>query len=133
MSKPAATPERDILRAILIYASTLGAVLFRNPRGVERIACKDCARCQRQGRILSYGLANGAPDLIGWMPHTVTPQDVGRTLGVLVGIEGKAADGRVREDQRKFLTALIGAGAVAGIARSVADVDGIVSEWKRKP
>lgn len=126
-------PERDIQRTLLIYASEQQIVLFRNPRGVERIAAKDCMNCQRFGRVVSYGLANGASDLIGWMPHTVTPADVGRTLGIFTGIEVKAADGRVSEDQRKFLHALIGAGAVAGIARSVGDLDDIVGQWRHKP
>jgi hypothetical protein len=120
-------PERDILRTLLIAASALGSVLFRNPRGIERIALKSCAKCQREGRVVSYGLCNGASDLIGWTPHVVTLADVGRTVGLFTAVEVKReSGGRVSEDQRRFLAALERAGAVAGVARSVSDLEEIL-------
>lgn len=125
-------PERDIQRTILLYASEQGVVLFRNPRGVERIAQKSCRSCQATGRVVSYGLCNGASDLIGWSPHVVTPADVGRTVALFTAIEVKAADGRLREDQRAFLAALEKAGAVQGVARSVGDVDEILGRQQHK-
>jgi hypothetical protein len=48
--------EKSIVNVILKCASEWGAILFRNPRGVERIAQKDCKSCQRFGRVVSYGL-----------------------------------------------------------------------------
>lgn len=114
--------EAAILRLLMLYASEHNCVLFRNTRGVHKIAQDDCTSCQRFGRTVSYGLANGAPDLVGWLPHVVTPEDVGRTLAVFTGIEAKRHDGRVSEDQQRFLAALERAGAVQGVARSVGDL-----------
>lgn len=120
-------PERDVQRTILLYASEHGVVLFRNPRGVERIAAKDCDRCQRFGRVVSYGLCNGASDLIGWAPTIVTPEMVGHTVARFAAIEVKRErGGTVSEDQRAFLAALEKAGGIQGVARSVGDVDEIL-------
>jgi hypothetical protein len=123
--------EASVLRALLIYASEFGCRLFRNARGIERIAQKDCKSCQRFGRVVSYGLHNGAPDLVGWMPVTVTPAMVGTVVAVFVAIEAKReSGGTVSEAQRAFLAALARDGAVAGVARSIADLEGILG---RKP
>lgn len=124
--------ESAILRTLLIYAGDLGAKLFRNARGVERIAQKDCRSCQRFGRVVSYGLANGAPDLVGWQPIVIGPEDVGRTIAVFVGVEVKADRGVVSEAQRKFLAALEKDGAIVGVARSIGDLETII-DFRRQP
>lgn len=129
LDKPAFTPqsEASILRVLLVAASDLGARLFRNSRGVERIAQKDCKSCQRFGRVVSYGLHNGAPDLVGWLPVTVTPEMVGTKLAVFVGIEAKReTGGTVSEAQARFLAALQDAGALAGVCRSVVDLEAVL-------
>lgn len=134
MSKPF-TPmsESAVLRTLMVYASDFACRLFRNARGVERIAQKDCKSCQRFGRVVSYGLANGAPDLVGWVPHVVTDADVGRTLAVFVGIEAKRKiGGVVSDEQRTFLAALARDGAVCGVARSIGDLDGILGPWEQE-
>lgn len=125
MPRPSFTPmsEAAVLRTLLLYASELGAKLFRNARGVERVAQKDCKSCQRFGRVVSYGLANGAPDLVGWVPVTVTPEMVGTTVAVFVGIEAKRQlGGVVSEAQQRFLDALARDGAVQGVARGAEDM-----------
>ena len=119
--------EAAVLRMLLVAASDLGARLFRNTRGVYKVAQKDCKSCQRFGVTVSTGLHNGAPDLIGWMPITITPEMVGQRLAVFVGVEAKRnPGGTVSEDQQRFLNALTQAGAVAGVARSVADLERIL-------
>jgi hypothetical protein len=124
--------ERTVVHQLLIAAGALGVKLFRNARGIERIARKDCAYC-RSNRTVSYGLANGAPDLIGWRPHVVTQADVGRTVALFVGIEAKREDGgAVSADQRAFLAALARDGAIVGVARSVADLDEILQPAKER-
>lgn len=122
--------EASLLRVFLIAASEFGAKLFRNQRGVYTIAQDDCKSCQRFGRKISTGMANGAPDLVGWLPVTITPAHVGRTLAVFVGLEAKRPDGgRISDDQRRFLDALARDGAVHGVVRSVAEVEAIVGPW----
>lgn len=122
--------ESALVNLLLKCASEWGAILFRNPRGVERIAQKDCKTCQRFGRVVSYGLHNGAPDLVGWMAVTVTPDMVGQTVALFVGVEAKRADGRVSEDQRRFLNALEQAGAVQGVVRSIGELETLLAPWR---
>lgn len=107
------TSEADILRAILLESSRLGVTLFRNQVGRYQLA---------DGRWLSSGLCVGSPDLVGWTPLTITPEHVGRRLAVFTGVEVKTDRGQVRPEQRAFLAALERDGAVAGVARSVADL-----------
>lgn len=75
----------------------------------------------RTGRLVTFGLARGSADLIGWRTITVTPEMVGRRLAVFCSIEVKTPTGRLRADQQAWLTAVQGAGGVAGVARSIGD------------
>jgi hypothetical protein len=124
--------EASVLRSLLLVSSHLGARLFRNARGIERVALKSCASCNRYGRTVSYGLANGAPDLIGWMPIVIGPEHVGKTVALFVGIEAKRPEGgTLSEDQRRFLAALERAGAVCGVARSAGDLETMIAPWRK--
>lgn len=63
----------------------------------------------------------GTPDLIGWHSQIITPADIGKEVAVFVGIECKSATGKYRAAQRKFRSALVDAGGIAGIARNVVE------------
>lgn len=118
--------ESKLVRACLAAAPVLGARLFRNNVGKLQ---------DRRGTWVAYGLYPGSPDLVGWMPVVVTPDMVGRTVALFVGIEAKRPDGgRVSEDQRRFLTALEQSGAVQGVVRSVAELETVLAPWRgRQP
>ncbi len=73
----------------------------------------------RTGRLVTFGLAKGSADLIGWRSVVVTPEMVGQRLAVFCSIEIKTPTGKLRADQQAWLTAVQGAGGVAGVARSV--------------
>ena len=75
----------------------------------------------RTGRLVTFGLARGSADLIGWRTITVTADMVGQRLAVFTSIEVKTPTGRVRPDQTAWLGAVQAAGGIAGIARSVPD------------
>jgi len=92
--------------------------LFRNNVGV-------CVR--RDGVPIRFGLAVGSPDYIGWRRTVITPDMVGQTVAVAVGIEVKTQTGRVRPEQRAFLEHMQAFGALAGVARSVEEAASIVS------
>ncbi len=77
----------------------------------------------RTGRLVTFGLARGSADLIGWRTITVTPDMVGRRLAVFCSIEIKTATGRIRPEQQAWLGVVQGAGGIAGVARSVADAE----------
>ena len=84
--------------------------LFRNNVGLA---------FSRDGTPVRFGLANGSPDLVGWKRVTVTPEMVGQTVAVAVGIEVKTATGRVSQDQARFIAHMQDFGALAGVARSI--------------
>jgi VRR-NUC domain-containing protein len=122
------TSEASLVRRLLLASSKLGARLFRNQVGRYRLARPGCMECQRYGRMLSSGLAVGSPDLVGWHSVTIGHEHVGRTLAVFVGVEAKREDGKLSEEQRAFLAALARAGAIAGVARSVTDLEVLVGQ-----
>lgn len=81
----------------------------------------------RTGRLVTFGLARGSADLIGWRTITVTPDMVGTRLAVFCSIEVKTPTGRVRPEQQAWLDAVQQAGGIAGVARSVSDALTIVA------
>lgn len=81
----------------------------------------------RHARVLHAGLAEGSPDLIGLRTVTITPEMVGRTVSLFVGVEVKSSAGRQTVEQRSFLAMLEQRGALAGIARSVDDATRIIT------
>lgn len=87
--------------------------MFRNHCG----ALKD----SRTGRLVTFGLSPGSPDLVGWKRVRVTTDMVGSDLAVFCGIEIKTPTGAVRADQSHWLSLLADAGGIAGVARSVTD------------
>ena len=70
---------------------------------------------------MSFGLARGSADLIGWTIRTVTPEMVGTQVAVFTSIEVKTPTGRVKPEQQQWLDAVQAAGGIAGVARSVED------------
>ena len=82
----------------------------------------------RTGRLVTFGLARGSADLIGWRTVTITPDMVGHRLAVFTSIEVKTPTGRVRPDQAAWMGAVQAAGGIAGIARSVDDATAILAD-----
>ena len=81
----------------------------------------------RTGRLVTFGLARGSADLIGWRTITVTQAMVGTRLAVFTSIEVKVPTGRVRPEQQAWLEAVLQAGGIAVIARSVEDAVAIIN------
>jgi len=80
----------------------------------------------RTGRLVTFGLARGSADLIGWRTITVTQAMVGTRLAIFTSIEVKTPTGRIRPEQQAWLEAVTHAGGIAGIARSVDDAKLII-------
>ena len=77
----------------------------------------------RTGRLVTFGLARGSADLIGWRTITVTQAMVGTRLAIFTSIEVKTPTGRVRPEQQAWLQVVQQAGGIAVIARSVPDAE----------
>lgn len=88
----------------------------------------------KDGRPVKIG-EPGVSDLIGMVPHVVTQEDVGRTIGVFTVMETKkltndsTAKAR-KESQGNFLRLVNRGGGVAAIVRSEEDaVDVAMKKW----
>jgi len=91
-------------------------------RGPVRLHRNNCGTLRDQhGRPVSFGLAKGSSDLIGWTTRTITPEMVGQQVAVFTSIEVKSPTGRVRPEQQQWIDAVQAAGGIAGVARSVED------------
>jgi hypothetical protein len=114
-----ANPETDLQQRIRLALGTHpDARLFRNQVG----SLPD----PRTGRLVTFGLARGSADLIGWRTVTVTPEMVGQRIAVFTSLEIKTPSGRLSPAQTHWLHAVRTAGGIAGVARSVADAVVIV-------
>jgi hypothetical protein len=114
-----ANQETELQQRIRLALGTRpDARLFRNQVG----SLPD----PRTGRLVTFGLARGSADLIGWRSVVVTPDMVGRRLAVFCSIEIKTATGRLRPEQQAWLGVVQDAGGIAGVARSVTDACHII-------
>jgi hypothetical protein len=75
----------------------------------------------RTGRLVTFGLARGSADLIGWRTVIITQAMVGSRIAVFTSIEVKTPTGRIRPEQQAWFETVTQAGGLAGIARSVDD------------
>lgn len=96
MSSEAATQQ-----LIRLEAARRGTPLLRNNSG----ACMDST-----GRMIRYGLGNDSgkinevfksSDLIGICPVVITPEMVGRTIGMFLAVEVKAPGWKFRESDKR--------------------------------
>ena len=104
--------EQTIQQHIRLACSIGSCRLFRNNTGTLHDA---------NGRPVQFGLCKGSADLIGWTSRTVTPEMVGQTVAIFTSIEVKTPTGRVRPEQKTWLDAVLKAGGIAAVARSVGE------------
>jgi hypothetical protein len=106
--------EQTIQQHIRLACSTGDCRLFRNNTGTLK---------DQHGRPVQFGLCKGSADLIGWRTVTITPDMVGQQVAVFTSIEVKTPTGRIRPEQQAWLDTVQAAGGIAGVARSVADAE----------
>ncbi len=61
---------------------------------------------------------SGIPDLLACVPYEVRPEDVGKTLGLFVGVEMKDGTNKPSRIQEVEIDRIRGAGGIAGVVRS---------------
>lgn len=114
--------EKSIQSSILLSLSGAGSTVWRNETAgawVGRPIHREGQTVTLAGaRMLQAGLCVGSCDIIGVTPVTITPDMIGRTVGVFTAVEVKAAKGRVSAEQERFISAVKRAGGIAGVARS---------------
>jgi hypothetical protein len=71
------------------------------------------------GRLVRFGLHKGSSDLIGITPVTITPDMIGKRMGIFTAIEVKTPKGKPTDEQINFIQRVRDLGGFAGVARSV--------------
>jgi hypothetical protein len=117
--------ETDITNRSQIAVSPLGAVLWKNVRGVFR-------QLRSEAKIKVGVGPNGASDALGYRKIVITHAMIGMTIAQFLAIEFKTEDGVERKDQEKFIQRVIADGGCAGFARSENDAVNIVRSEIRK-
>ena len=72
-------------------------------------------------RPFSTGLPAGFADLFGFIPVTITPDMVGKTVAVFVAMEVKDEKKKPSDAQKNFLKAVNDNGGRSGVVRSTED------------
>jgi len=116
--------ESELQQLIQLAGPMFGCILLRNNSG----CLKDS-----KGRLVRFGIGNvserhneisKSSDLIGITEIVITPDMVGKTVGVFTAIEVKREDWQPRGDKREkaqqaFIDWVIARGGIAGFANSV--------------
>jgi hypothetical protein len=115
--------ESDIQARILLAIGALpGVRVFRNHVGEgwhgQVLDQSPDRLLLAHPRRVTFGLAPGSSDIIGWRTVTIRPEDVGRQIAQFVGHEVKTTTGVAAEKQRKFHAALSAAGGLSAVVRS---------------
>ena len=105
--------ESSISKHIQLAAPSVGCRLLRNTVGKLR---------DRHGRMVSFGLAVGSADLIGWCQTGA--------LAVFLAVEVKKPGGRTTPAQRQFLDTVTRMGGLGILAYSVRDFLDEIRRWK---
>ena len=70
---------------------------------------------------VQFGLCVGSSDLIGFQSVTITPEMIGQKVAIFTAIEVKTEEGKVSEQQTKFLSMVQKFGGIGAVVRSVDD------------
>lgn len=117
--------ERDIQHAIrLALAAHEDLVLWRNAAGVASFHRGGSTQTTR------FGLIPGASDLIGVLSVRAGDLPRDHRVGRFVALEVKGERGRLSDEQRRFLALVARLGGAAGVARSVAEAEQLVTVWR---
>lgn len=110
-------------------------ILLNMPRGTTTWR-NNVGLCvyNKHGRrwTVKYGLCDGSSDRIGLTKITITPEMIGRTMGIFTAIEIKTETGSRRKKQKHFIEFLKNAGCIALFATNSEDVKRAIDEFKTR-
>lgn len=119
--------ERDeLVNPILMRASAMGARLFRQNVGmawVGKVIRNGHQVMVTEARPLHVGLCTGSSDIIGITPVVITPEMVGKTVGVFTAYEAKTGKMPTSNDQKKFIAMVRRLGGIAKVVRSPDEIE----------
>lgn len=104
--------ETTILKDVMLEASKLGLVVFRNNTGVLM---------DKTGRPVKFGLCKGGADLIGF----------DRKEGFFVAIEVKSGNAKARPEQQIFLDVVSKSGGFSCLINDAKKLQKHLDEYKR--
>ena len=123
--------ENAIMRTILNTLSNGRVRLFRNTVGAAWLGVGQWI----DGKVLidrpkrvTFGMATGSSDIIGWRSVIITDEMVGHRVAQFIAIEVKAKNGRATQEQLAFVETVLSHGGVAGIVRSVEEAEELLRE-----
>ncbi len=106
--------------------------LFRNNTGMgwqgQTVSQTPAQIVIKNPRPLHAGLVKGSSDLIGIKKTLITPDMVGKEIGVFVAIEVKSESGRLTPEQANFIEFVGKFGGIAGTANNVGQADSIIGQ-----
>lgn len=112
--------EKYVEKQILIGLSAEGCRVFKNFNGNV---------FTRDGTQFKVGFGDGTSDIIGITPKLITPDMVGKTVGVFTAIEvKKEKDGAygATPEQLAFINTIKRKGGLAGVAYDLASAKEII-------
>ena len=112
-SKTLRNEETNIMNRIMLAMSKKGWLVWRNNVGLFKTPDGK--------RSINIGV-KGSPDIMAIKPTVITPDMVGQTVGIFVGVEVKTATGRQSEAQKKWQGVAESKGIEYILARSEDDV-----------
>lgn len=112
---------------------TIRARSTQQREAIIKVCTELAARMGGSASRITYGLAVGSGDLIGYVPRTITPQDVGKTLPVFVGPEVKTKSGRSSPEQIAWRNFLASVGAGGAELRSLEELRAFIAAISRTP
>lgn len=105
--------ETNIMNRIMLAMSKKGWLVWRNNVGLFKTPDGK--------RSINIGV-KGSPDIMAIKPTVITPDMVGQTVGIFVGVEVKTATGRQSEAQKKWQAVAESKGIEYVLARSENDI-----------
>lgn len=107
--------------ALLEVGRDAGVMVWRNQTGVFRTMDGE--------RVVKVGNA-GAPDALGVVAVTITPDMVGKTIGVAIAPEFKTPKGKQEGEQKDWQAAFVRRGGVYRLIRSPGEMRDFVEDVK---
>lgn len=126
--------ETELVRQIILEASKRGHRIWRQNTGqgwIGKSRVNGSTVIIENARPFQAGFP-GLSDAGGYVMVEITPDMVGRKLPICAQVEVKTATGRVSEAQKKFIDHIKSVGGIAGVVRSVKDLEELISGYNRQ-